>query len=65
MEEGTINKISGEILGKETAKKIEPTFKVEPVEKIEPKKVKHSTEDPNETPENIHPTLGKNIDIKA
>lgn len=60
-----MNRASREIEGHDESSEIESTYKVEPVEATEKHGVEHSTENPNNTPENIHPYLGHNFDIKA
>ncbi len=61
MIEGPVKDIEGD----RNLPKIEPIPGVPPIEPTEKKDVDHSTENPNETPKNIHPYLGHNIDIKA
>lgn len=49
----------------EEAIAVEPTFKVEPTQPTEEKKTDDTTEDPNKTPKNIHPYLGKKFDVRG
>jgi len=65
MEEGMVKNVAKNIEGIENINNNEPSYKVEPVESTEKQDVDHSTENPNETPKNIHPYLGHNIDIKG
>ena len=65
MEEGTINRVSKDVSRAVNTPEIESTYKVEPVGETETKKADGTGENPNETPKNLHPYLGHNLDIKA
>lgn len=65
MIENITGRIAEEIKGKDLIKYIEPREEVKKIEPSEKKDVDHSTEDPNKTPKNIHPYLGKNFDKKV